>query len=466
MTRAPDNPWLHRFAVLTAAATLFLIWVGGLVTSHGVGMAVPDWPTTYGDNMFFFPFSKWAGGIFYEHSHRLVASVVGLLTAVLAAWIWARESTGWPRRIALGGIVFTLGLMGVRTQGMFIALACVAVGVLAFGVVQLARDERKLRWLAAMAFCVVLIQGVLGGLRVTAMKDELGIVHGTLAQLFFALLCVIALVTSRWWWRMARAGANIDNGRAVVERQRTGAVQDAGAQTGSLSSRSILDCASPLALSASNAPERIEVSRGPQTDADNLAVYGAGRLRYFFALVTGLILAQLILGATMRHQHAGLAIPDFPTAYGKLWPATDAESVARYNQQRVEVTALNPITSAGVHLQMTHRLLALAIFVGVAWLAGAARSRFGAKSPMGRLAAVWFGVILLQVILGAATIWTGKAADIATAHVAVGALSLVTGVMLCLVSFRTASRVTSAKNQSVPAGSPANLEARPANASA
>ena len=61
--------WLNRFAVFTAVSTLGLIWLGGLVTSHGVGMAVPDWPTTYGYNMFFFPISQWVGGIFYEHAH-------------------------------------------------------------------------------------------------------------------------------------------------------------------------------------------------------------------------------------------------------------------------------------------------------------------------------------------------------------------------------------------------------------
>src|SRR5262245_43708036 len=78
--------WLHGCAVFTAGATLFLIWVGGLVTSHEAGLAVPDWPTTYGHNLFFFPLSKWAhsgSGIFYEHSHRLVASGVGLLTVIL-----------------------------------------------------------------------------------------------------------------------------------------------------------------------------------------------------------------------------------------------------------------------------------------------------------------------------------------------------------------------------------------------
>jgi len=167
-----------------------------------------------------------------------------------------------------------------------------------------------------------------------------------------------------------------------------------------------------------------------------LAIYDSGRLRYVFGFVTGLILAQLIVGASMRHQHAGLAIPDFPSAYGTWWPATDADSIARYNRGRVEVTALNPITAAQVTLQMAHRVGALCIFGAVAWLAGAARSRVGAGSPVARLAALWFGAILLQVILGAATIWTNKAADLATAHVAVGALSLVIGSLATLVTWR------------------------------
>ena len=82
------SPRLHRFAVFTAIATLGLVGIGGLVTSHGAGMAVPDWPNTYGYNMFFFPISLWMGGVFYEHTHRLAASGVGLLTVVLALWLY------------------------------------------------------------------------------------------------------------------------------------------------------------------------------------------------------------------------------------------------------------------------------------------------------------------------------------------------------------------------------------------
>ena len=313
-TQSFNNIWLHRFAVLTAAATLFLIWMGGLVTSHGVGMAVPDWPTTYGYNMFFFPFSQWVGGVFYEHSHRLIASVVGLFTAILAIWVWLRQPAGSQRRMALCGIIATLGLMGVRTQSMFIALAVVAVAVVMFALSQAKADPHPLRWIVLTAFALVLIQGVLGGLRVTQLKDEIGIFHGTLAQIFFALICAIAIVTSARW-----------------------------AQS-------------------------------------KIGVYDGGSLRYLYLLATGMIFLQLIIGATMRHQHAGLAIPDFPLAYGGLWPATDAASIESYNRLRIEVAAANPITASGVLLQMVHRINAVVVLVLVLVTCVKTVRRFGWRS--------------------------------------------------------------------------------------
>ena len=333
MNRPSPNRWLHRFAVLTALATFCLIWVGGLVTSKGVGMAVPDWPTTYGYNMFLFPFSKWTGGIFYEHSHRLVASGVGLMTVVLAVLLWWTESRRWVRNLGVLAVVLVIG------------------------------------------------QGILGGLRVTAMKDELGIFHATLAQLFFVLVAALALFTSPWW--------------------RT-------------------------------------------TDAATSSFLP--RVRSFQRLVAGvtfLILAQLVIGATMRHQHAGLAIPDFPAAYGAVWPASDPESVARYNQARGEVTALNPITAGQIHLQMFHRIVAGLIVGSVAALWWSARRKFPRRSSPARISAVLAGLIVLQALLGAATIWSNKAADIATAHVAVGALSFMTASLLILVAGRTVPSVAS-----------------------
>src|SRR5687768_9580835 len=91
MTPTEYNRPLHVLALLTAAATFPLIFMGGLVTSHGAGMSVPDWPNSYGYNMFTFPPSKWVGGIFYEHTHRLMGAVVGMLAIALAAVAWRME---------------------------------------------------------------------------------------------------------------------------------------------------------------------------------------------------------------------------------------------------------------------------------------------------------------------------------------------------------------------------------------
>ena len=91
--------WLHCYLRLLAAASLLLIAAGGLVTSTDSGLAVPDWPNTYGYFMFSFPFSKMVGGIFYEHGHRLIASTVGLLTIGLVLWAWRAEPRRWVRRM-------------------------------------------------------------------------------------------------------------------------------------------------------------------------------------------------------------------------------------------------------------------------------------------------------------------------------------------------------------------------------
>src|SRR5688572_31568688 len=92
---------LHRFSTFVCGCTVFLLLAGSLVTSTGSGLAVPDWPTTYGWNMFTFPPSKWVGGILYEHGHRLIATTVGVLTIVLAAWVWRSEPRRWLKRLGL-----------------------------------------------------------------------------------------------------------------------------------------------------------------------------------------------------------------------------------------------------------------------------------------------------------------------------------------------------------------------------
>ena len=109
--------WLHRYAKLVAASTALLIAAGGMVTSTGSGLSVPDWPNTYGWFMFSFPMSKWVGGIRYEHTHRLIASTVGFLTVILAIWTWRVEPRAWVRRLgfaALGAVILQ-GLLGGLT---------------------------------------------------------------------------------------------------------------------------------------------------------------------------------------------------------------------------------------------------------------------------------------------------------------------------------------------------------------
>lgn len=373
---------LHRFSVLVAIATLSLIALGGMVTSHGVGMAVPDWPNTYGYNMFFFPISQWVGGIFYEHTHRLLASAVGLLTGVLTLWLHGRKARGFMRWTGAALLAVGVAILAIRSARWADAVVLGGTGgALVIASVFWPGGEPAPKWLRRLgliAFAAVVFQGILGGLRVTAMKDEIGIFHATLAQLFFSFLCAIALFTSKWFRDL------------------------------------------------------------PPQGAFQLPAEGKRTQRLFLA-TTVLILAQLVLGATMRHQHAGLAIPDFPTAYGRLWPDTSLDAVERYNQQRIEITAVNHITAGQIHLQMAHRILALVITAAVVACAVRARRCSKATRFVYRVSLGWAGLILVQAALGAFTIWSNKAADIATAHVVAGALSLATGTIVSIVSIRLGS---------------------------
>src|SRR5438045_5467280 len=104
MSFSKSSIWLNRFGWLTAVATLFLICSGGMVTSKGVGLAVPDWPTSFGYNMFLFPASKWIGGIVFEHTHRLIAATVGFLRIILAVWLWLVDPRRWVRILGVAAV--------------------------------------------------------------------------------------------------------------------------------------------------------------------------------------------------------------------------------------------------------------------------------------------------------------------------------------------------------------------------
>lgn len=319
---------LHRFALLTSVVTFFLIIAGGLVTSTESGLSVPDWPNTYGRFMFAFPPGQMVGGILYEHSHRLIASFVGLLTLILAIWVWRREDRRWVRMLGLAALL------------------------------------------------LVLAQGVLGGLTVLLLlPTAISVSHAMLAQTFFIVVASIALFTSPWWREEHRVP--LGEGAPIVL----------------------------LSLAAA------------------AAVY-----------------VQLILGALMRHTHSGLAVPDFPFAYGQIIPSLSHEAVDRYNQyliaSGIRIAADDPVTSSQIIIHMIHRFWALVVCVPVVWTSLRLAKLSSADKELPRFAYRLTGLLIVQIALGSLTVLTGKNVVITTAHVAAGALLLVCTVLAALRSIR------------------------------
>jgi heme a synthase len=297
---------VHLFAVLVAASTLILILAGGLVTSTGSGLAVPDWPNTYGWFMFTFPLDKMVGGIFYEHGHRLIASTVGFLIMVQAFWLWRVEPRRWVRRLG------------------FVALAA------------------------------VITQGILGGMTVLFfLPDPISISHAGLAQLVFCLTVTIALVTSRGWARSYLSG-------------------------------------------------------GHPTPDDRM-------LQKVAVATTALIYVQIIIGATMRHTEAGLAIPDFPWAFGQLVPPQWDPKIAVHYAHRVGALVVSIMILATTLHVFAHE-----------------RSRRELVRP----SALLLLLLAVQVTLGAFVIWSGKQFVINSLHVMTGASVLATSLVLTLRAHR------------------------------
>jgi heme a synthase len=145
------RPGIHAAAVIAAAFTLPLLYVGGSVTTYRVGMAVPDWPTTFQENMFLYDFWNAPFGVRLEHSHRLYGAAVGLFTIMLAGGLLVYEPRRW------------------------------------------------LKGLGMLALVAVIGQGVLGGLRVTRVSTLLAAVHGSMGQTFFGLLVALCVFTGRNW---------------------------------------------------------------------------------------------------------------------------------------------------------------------------------------------------------------------------------------------------------------------------
>jgi cytochrome c oxidase assembly protein subunit 15 len=302
---------LHRFAQFLAACTVLLILAGSLVTSHNAGLSVPDWPTSYGWNMFTFPPSMWVANIFYEHGHRLIASSVGFLTIILAVWLWLAEPRRW------------------------------------------------LRWLGVGALVVVIAQGILGGLTVLFfLPAPVSTAHAGLAEIFFCMTVAIALFTSPRW----TAG---------------------------------------YGRSASGAPDGIGI--------DDVS------LRRLATTTTALIYIQILVGATMRHTGAGLAIPDFPLMFGGLLPDRWSGAIA---------------------IHFAHRAGALIVTGAIVGVFAYVRSRYADRRELTRPAAVMLALVGVQVTLGALTVLSQRNPWINSFHVVGGALVLTTSLVITLRSWR------------------------------
>ncbi len=328
------RPWLHRFAIVFVALTFCLIMLGGTVTSKGVGMSVPDWPTTYGQNMFLFPPSQWVAGVFWEHTHRLLGAVVGMVAIGMAVSLWITQ-----------------------------------------------RDRPWLRKLGVFTLFIVIVQGVMGGLRVTEMSVTLGALHGITAQMFLCLTVLIAAATGKMW--LSRIGA-------VSPQWREG-------------------------------------------------VTGAKRLAVVFL---GVLLMQLVLGATMRHTGAGLAIPDFPSSFGRLVPPMTRDGVEQAADDYIALHGYDiafaqqmnggVVTAAQVAHHYSHRVWAVVVVLVALWYLTVLAKH---HQPLGPLRVPMAGIVLLlivQVMLGASIIWTGRHPEVATAHQATGAAILATAFLLTI----------------------------------
>lgn len=358
MPAIPHDSLLFRYACAWVVATFLLLIAGGTVTSKGAGLAVPDWPTTYGENMFTYHPSKWVGNIFYEHGHRLIASGVGLMTIGMVVLLARREKRRWVRRLG------------------YAALAAVC------------------------------LQGTLGGLTVLfLLPAPISVAHAGLAQLFFCAAVTMALVQSPRW-RRGFSGAAL-----------TPAV--------------------------------------------------AARLRRWCIAAVAVVYVQIILGAVMRHTEAGLAIPDFPLAYGRVFPPVDEATIESINvDRRLGFDDLPPVTATQIVTHFVHRAHALLV-AGIV-LTAIFKTLRHARGLSHLSLPAWLLLALLptQIGLGIATVLSQRHHVFNTAHVVVGAALLATGLVLTLrvIALQSRDRMSQTRLGGRPARAAGDIEAAAATA--
>ena len=325
---------LHRFAVLTAAFIVFLIGVGASLTSTGSGDAVPDWPLSYGTL-----FPRMVGGVFYEHGHRLVAGTAAILITILMIWLLRSNQ---PKYVKTFGVI---------------------------------------------AFVAVLLQAILGGLRVLVISDPevqntateifsvghvepirmaIAITHATLAEIVLCMTFLISLFTSKAWVKFE--ADRIDTGVRIAK------------------------------------------------------LY---TLTFAFAFI------QILLGALVRHTQSGMAIPDFPLSFGKIIPP--------FGNLPYDPNAPFQISYAElqfkVAIHFAHRVWAFVV-AGVGIYASILAIRTSVKL-FRNLAKMWISLIVLQILLGAFVVWTKLAVLVTVLHVAVGATILGMTLILSVLGWKS-----------------------------
>jgi cytochrome c oxidase assembly protein subunit 15 len=320
--RTPAHkPALAIFAGLGAAWVFVLVTLGAFTTSIGAGMAFPDWPLSNGS----INPEGWLQDIsmFAEHSHRLSGMMMGFITIGLAVWLWRREERSWVRQL----------------------------GYWALG--------------------IVILQGIIGGQRVTldaievpwfhmSLGQMLRIPHGILAQVYVCVLIAIAVACSKSW----------------IERPK------------------------PIGI----AVRRIGV------------------------ICSALMLLQLVIATTMRHNAAGLAIHTFP------FSTLDHQWLPSHWDFRVA-------------LHFAHRVMALVLAVALTWFAWAIRRDPASSGSMKAGASSLIALLILQILLGAQIIWTLRRPEMTTGHVVVGALTLAVTFWLTWIAHRDLIEARTARRE-------------------
>ena len=311
--------WVRRLSKLLVISTLLLIFAGALVKSHEVGLSVPDWPTSYGYQMFSFPLTDMIGGIFYEHGHRMIATIVGLMTLILAFTIYYTDHRLWLKKTAF----FALGL--------------------------------------------VIIQGLFGGLTVLLfLPTPVSVIHAILAQTFLMVTILISYGLSK------------------------------------------------------------EKANRMLNESTNYKV-----LRFPTYLVTSIVFIQLIIGALMRHTESGLAIPDFPLSGGYIIPTFNQEMLNTIQSMQFE-SGLPFVTLNQIIIHYLHRMGAIAVTISIGWLTLKIIQSKISNERIYRLTGYLITLLIIQITLGAFTIWSVKEPFITSIHVVNGALILGVSTLLIL----------------------------------